>query len=246
MNDQQFGDGIAKVLSTFLHALFSFHTWWFIIKSLWPLLLLLLMLFMIRILIFRLFDKLDLEIYNWRVRKRFNKSESWRNDRDFLHWLRGMKPVEFEDYIADLYRRLGFKAEQVGGSCDGGVDVIAEKDGISYYIQCKKFITRKVGVHDIRDFYGALADKLTHAKGYFITTNIFTLEAEKFAEDKPLELIDGRKLMEYVRLAGKPEPISKENKLCPLCGNCLVERSGKFGKFYGCSNYPKCNYTKNS
>jgi len=32
---------------------------------------------------------------------------------------------------------------------------------------------------------------LAQAKGYFITTNKFTLEAERFAEDKPIELIDG-------------------------------------------------------
>ena len=30
---------------------------------------------------------------------------------------------------------------------------------------------------------------------------------------------------------------------CPLCGGYLVERKGKFGKFYGCSNYPKCRFT---
>ena len=30
---------------------------------------------------------------------------------------------------------------------------------------------------------------------------------------------------------------------CPRCGGTLMLRSGKFGKFYGCSNYPKCNYT---
>lgn len=33
---------------------------------------------------------------------------------------------------------------------------------------------------------------------------------------------------------------------CPECGNGnLVERKGRFGKFYGCSNYPSCTYTKN-
>lgn len=30
---------------------------------------------------------------------------------------------------------------------------------------------------------------------------------------------------------------------CPRCGGKLVERSGRYGKFYGCSNYPKCKYT---
>lgn len=33
------------------------------------------------------------------------------------------------------------------------------------------------------------------------------------------------------------------NKICPKCGGALVERSGKYGKFIGCSNYPKCKYT---
>ena len=36
----------------------------------------------------------------------------------------------------------------------------------------------------------------------------------------------------------------QENNLCPLCGAILKERDGKYGKFYGCSNYPNCKYTK--
>ncbi|MBR4879766.1 MAG: NERD domain-containing protein [Clostridia bacterium] len=32
---------------------------------------------------------------------------------------------------------------------------------------------------------------------------------------------------------------------CPECGGELVLRSGKFGEFYGCSNYPQCKYTRN-
>lgn len=31
---------------------------------------------------------------------------------------------------------------------------------------------------------------------------------------------------------------------CPLCGEELLERSGRFGKFIACSAYPKCKYTK--
>lgn len=77
---------------------------------------------------------------------------------------------------------------------------------ITYYIinfQCKKFISREVTVGAIRDFYGALANKLANGKGYFVTTNKFTLEAQKFAEDKPIELIDGFRLIDYVKLANK-------------------------------------------
>lgn len=33
------------------------------------------------------------------------------------------------------------------------------------------------------------------------------------------------------------------NGKCPRCGGNLVLRKGKYGGFYGCSNYPKCRYT---
>lgn len=36
-----------------------------------------------------------------------------------------------------------------------------------------------------------------------------------------------------------------ENGICPECGGALVVRNGKFGSFYGCSNYPKCKFTIN-
>lgn len=35
------------------------------------------------------------------------------------------------------------------------------------------------------------------------------------------------------------------NGICPRCGGALVERSGRYGRFYGCSNYPTCKYTIN-
>lgn len=31
--------------------------------------------------------------------------------------------------------------------------------------------------------------------------------------------------------------------ICPNCGGKLVLRKGKYGNFYGCSNYPKCKFT---
>jgi restriction system protein len=170
-----------------------------ILWKLWPVWVFLLTIVAIRLF----FDWLDLEINNWRIRRKFRKGEKWRSDRDLLRWLRDMKPSEFEDYIADLFLRLGYKANAVGGSHDGGIDVVIEKNGIKSYIQCKKFITSKVTVSDVRDFYGALVDHLASGKAYFITTNKFTLEAENFAEDKPIELVDGYKLIRYIKMAKK-------------------------------------------
>lgn len=128
----------------------------------------------------------------------------WNNEQDLISKLRYLKPSEFEDYIADLFENLGFKTIATGNPNDGGIDVVAEKDGVKHYIQCKKYFNaRQVTVGEVRDFYGAIAGKVTNGKGYFITTNKFTLEAEKFAEDKPLELIDSFALVKYIKLAEK-------------------------------------------
>ncbi|MBV3443484.1 topoisomerase DNA-binding C4 zinc finger domain-containing protein [Prevotella copri] len=33
--------------------------------------------------------------------------------------------------------------------------------------------------------------------------------------------------------------------VCPQCGGQLVLRNGRYGSFYGCSNFPKCKFTLN-
>lgn len=37
-----------------------------------------------------------------------------------------------------------------------------------------------------------------------------------------------------------------DNGICPRCGGQLVLRTGKFGRFYGCSNYPICKFISNN
>lgn len=36
--------------------------------------------------------------------------------------------------------------------------------------------------------------------------------------------------------------IDKDYSKCPKCGGQLAKRTGKYGVFIGCSNYPKCRY----
>ena len=35
-----------------------------------------------------------------------------------------------------------------------------------------------------------------------------------------------------------------QNGICPRCNGKLILRTGKFGDFYGCTNYPKCKFIK--
>lgn len=54
------------------------------------------------------------------------------------------------------------------------------------------------------------------------------------------ERITSRQHVKYIRKTKK----NIENNICPRCGGILVLRQGKYGDFYGCSNYPKCKFIK--
>lgn len=42
----------------------------------------------------------------------------------------------------------------------------------------------------------------------------------------------------------KTESASIFGKICPKCGSKMVLRSGRYGKFYGCSKFPYCRGTR--
>lgn len=53
----------------------------------------------------------------------------------------------------------------------------------------------------------------------------------------------------YEKLAEEmqhPGPNVKLAPACPKCGSPMVLREGRFGSFYGCSNYPDCRGTRNA
>ncbi len=137
-------------------------------------------------------------------RSKIHKRSQFNTDGELIKWLGNLNHWEFEHYIGDLFTKLGYKTRVIGRSYDEGIDVIAEKNGIKHYIQCKHY-NNKVGVKDVREFCGALSDKLSNDKAFFITNNFFTEGAERFAADKPIELIDGNQLVKYIRLTEKSD-----------------------------------------
>lgn len=45
----------------------------------------------------------------------------------------------------------------------------------------------------------------------------------------------------------KTEPgkvVVTPTETCPLCGSELIVRNGRKGKFWGCSSFPKCRFSK--
>jgi len=81
------------------------------------------------------------------------------------------------------------------------------------------------------------------------TCEIFTLEQVEEIRNtitsKNLLGTDARdKHVQTVRdkIAKERETIKQEK--CPRCSGNLVLRNGKYGQFYGCSNYPRCRFTQ--
>jgi DNA topoisomerase I len=61
--------------------------------------------------------------------------------------------------------------------------------------------------------------------------------------EKPKRPPKPRKPPEYTY--EKPNvPIDPQLGVCPTCGGALVKRKSKFGEFIGCSDFPRCRFTK--
>lgn len=73
---------------------------------------------------------------------------------------------------------------------------------------------------------------------------IINNEDELYKKISSLNIIDKEKRKKHVIYAKKVKSINdgKFKNKCPKCTGNLVEREGKYGKFLGCSNYPKCKY----
>lgn len=42
----------------------------------------------------------------------------------------------------------------------------------------------------------------------------------------------------------KKDLTQKTDKICPKCGSPIIERMGRFGRFYACSKFPECKHTE--
>jgi restriction system protein len=166
-----------------------------------------------------------------------------------------LDPYEYERYVGEYYRRLGYSVTQRGGAgADGGVDLVVTKDGERLLVQCKHWKAWRVGPQPLRELWG-LVDHEKAAGAVFVTSKDFTVEARAFAEGKRLELVDGKQLGAMVAAIKSGMIASKADSpttakpasvpSCPACGSPMLVRTAHRGprsgeRFLGCSTYPRC------
>lgn len=101
-----------------------------------------------------------------------------------------MEGHEFEYFCADLLKQKGFvDVEVTKGSGDYGVDILAEKEGVTYAIQCKRYHA-PVGVKAIQEAYAG-RDYYDRMVGAVMTNQYFTAPAVEAAGKLKILLWDG-------------------------------------------------------
>ena len=120
-----------------------------------------------------------------------------------LAQLTSLSPETFEEFVAELFESLGYQVEQTGGTGDEGADLHLRRKDVLAIVQCKYHKRGVVGSPELQKFLGTIHHTRSH-KGFFVTTSTFSLAAEKFVADHPIELIDGSRLVELVQEALGP------------------------------------------
>lgn len=131
------------------------------------------------------------------VDKRFVDNEDIMSALESRPNLMDLNPFEFEQLVTNLFNRMGLETKQTRSSRDGGVDAVAFDMrpivGGKVVIQAKRY-KNTVGVSAVRDLYGTMMNEGAN-KGILVTTSGYGPDAFDFANDKPIELIDGGGLL---------------------------------------------------
>lgn len=167
--------------------------------------------------------------------RRFRLLELHQTMRD----IQAMSWREFEDLVAAFYLAKGYAVEPRGGDGpDGGIDLIVRKDNLSWIVQCKHYRSQWVEVPPLRDLLGVVTAKGATG-GIFVACGVFDERALAFAKstDK-VELIGGEQLRDLIADALRSKNAGTS---CPKCGSAMRKKTGQFGPFLGCSNFPACH-----
>ncbi len=204
-------------------------------------------------------------LFAWRVLRKVGHYDGALSGRELIEradWR------EFERLTAQALRGSRFSISESPGEeveSDGGVDLVAARNGYRYVVQCKCW-KHEVGVEVVRAIYGVMAARGDH--GCMVASSgRFTKSAWSWARGKPITLIhgtalarmlDGESLESVVSAPSTAErrEVRRRERTgqglkCPECGRDMVLRRARQGtyagqEFWGCIRYPNCRGIRNA
>ncbi|MBO5565402.1 MAG: restriction endonuclease [Lachnospiraceae bacterium] len=107
----------------------------------------------------------------------------------------------FERFCAELLKKNGYrKVRLTEATGDHGIDILADKDGVRYAIQCKCY-EGKVGNKAVQEAYSG-RDIYEADRAVVLINNYFTPQAEEDAEALGVLLWDREALLYLMRHGG--------------------------------------------
>ncbi|GAA0770614.1 restriction endonuclease [Ideonella azotifigens] len=161
----------------------------------------------------------------------------------------------FEAVVEALFQQAGFETRSKSHADDDGVDLwlySRHQPGRPVsVVQCKHWHGRRVGVDRLQALSGTMAARDVR-RGQFATTSGFTPEAEAFAREHRINLLDSERLLALIAQRSPEEQqllltLALENDYwrptCVSCGKKMTERARRTdgSPFWGCTGYPQCH-----
>ncbi len=133
--------------------------------------------------------------YFLKIKKR--SAEISPSVADELARIDEMSGIDFEVYSADLLREAGYEnVEVTGSSHDQGADILMERDGVRFAVQCKVYSTR-LGNTPVQEITAAREFYNCHV-GVVITNSYFTDSAIELAKANRILLWDRAYLVSLI------------------------------------------------
>lgn len=104
---------------------------------------------------------------------RNEKSKSKLSIEDMI---KGLSPREFEEFICKLYREMGYSCKLTQATNDEGRDVIVKKDGVTTFIECKRYNKSIVGREILQKLIGSCIQKNVY-NAIVVTTGKYNTNA---------------------------------------------------------------------
>jgi restriction system protein len=150
----------------------------------------------------------------WLVVRRTSLSTSKAQDlmAGFQH-VHVMSGGQFEVYIAQVLRGLGYRTTVLGGSGDQGVDIIATGTNGRIAVQCKNY-SKAVGNRPIQEVYaGAKHHRCSQA--WVVAPKGYTKGAHELAKSVGVMLFDSDSIQKWIKAVDDAEREAQNQKMKP-------------------------------
>jgi restriction system protein len=145
--------------------------------------------------------------------------------------------IDFEHCIGAMFVRLGYQV-QFTETFDFGADLLVMEDGNRTAVQAK----RQESPVGERAFQQVLAGRIHYQcdSAAVVTNSELMPRARRLAAECGVSIMERPHLTRMLEMAAMLEsPRLLDPPLCSRCGIPLVKRSGRYGPFWGCANFPR-------